>query len=76
MRVEIINLPQVRPSAVLTSDGLVYWGLTPQQQPGSYRGLVYWGLTPQQQPGSYQGGEILTSEVSQQSLGCKHVSMV
>ena len=40
-------------------DSLVYWGLTPQQQPGSYQGLVYCGLTPQQQPGSYQGGEMM-----------------
>ena len=33
------------------SDGLVYWGLTPQQQPGSYQGgammtmksVIWWG---------------------------------
>ena len=24
--------------------GLVYWGLTPQQQPGSYQGLVRFGV--------------------------------
>ena len=45
----------------------VYWGLTPQQQPGSYQGGVFCALFPQPTyiPEQFTGGEITVIRVTQ-----------
>ena len=37
----LLGLNTSATARVISRFGLVYWGLTPQQQPGSYRGLVW-----------------------------------